>query len=341
MTAAMISLIAAISEAVGRLEAGENASLLRLRRINRIRTVQGSLAIEGNTLSIEQITAIIEGKRVIAPPREILEVRNAVKIYEMLDRLRPESSSDLLLAHKVLMSGLAEDAGNMNLTGRLKNKKHELKMAKLAGLLPVWIAAACLVLTVVLLFVSRDSMQAELAVVNSQLGFLKMNTDAAMIKLSKHRATTETQIKLSPQARKVLEPIMKARTATADALFHTVDKQPAGLKIEEVLVRCELEAESIALASKDSNTSQDGEPDQETASPFVSRLSPETGDEQQLREGLKGQILIIKGTADTPVTVGQYAENLTGRRAIKRIRSLNTRKSRASGVEFLLKGELP
>ncbi|HOI91412.1 MAG TPA: Fic family protein [Candidatus Rifleibacterium sp.] len=111
MTAAMISLIAAVSEAVGRLEAGGNASLLRLRRINRIRTVQGSLAIEGNTLSIEQITAIIEGKRVIAPPREILEVRNAVKIYEMLDRLRPESSSDLLLAHKVLMSGLAEDAG--------------------------------------------------------------------------------------------------------------------------------------------------------------------------------------------------------------------------------------
>lgn len=111
MTAAIISLIAAVSEAIGRLEAGGNASLLRLRRINRIRTVQGSLAIEGNTLSIEQITAIIEGKRVIAPPREILEVRNAVKIYEMLDRLRPESSSDLLLAHKVLMSGLAEDAG--------------------------------------------------------------------------------------------------------------------------------------------------------------------------------------------------------------------------------------
>ena len=264
---------------------------------------------------------------------------------ELTDNQPAEERQRRLLAYiptvGACLAGLAEDAGNMNLTGRLKNKKHELKMAKLAGLLPVWIAAACLVLTVVLLFVSRDSMQAELAVVNSQLGFLKMNTDAAMIKLSKHRATTETQIKLSPQARKVLEPIMKARTATADALFHTVDKQPAGLKIEEVLVRCELEAESIALASQDSNTSQDGEPDQETASPFVSRLSPETSDEQQLREGLKGQILIIKGTADTPVTVGQYAENLTGRRAIKRIRSLNTRKSRASGVEFLLKGELP
>jgi len=111
MTAAMISLIAAISEAVGRLEAGANASLLRLRRINQIRTVQGSLAIEGNTLSIEQITAIIDGKRVIASPREILEVRNALKIYEMLDQLQPDSLSDLLLAHKILMSNLTDDAG--------------------------------------------------------------------------------------------------------------------------------------------------------------------------------------------------------------------------------------
>ena len=111
ITAAIISLIAAISEAVGRLEAGANASLLRLRRINQIRTVQGSLAIEGNTLSIEQITAIIDGKRVIAPPREILEVRNALKIYEMLDQLQPDSLSDLLLAHKILMSNLTDDAG--------------------------------------------------------------------------------------------------------------------------------------------------------------------------------------------------------------------------------------
>jgi len=63
-------------------ESRESAELLRLRRINRIRTIQGSLAIEGNTLSIEQITAILEGKRVIAPPREILEARNAIKASE-------------------------------------------------------------------------------------------------------------------------------------------------------------------------------------------------------------------------------------------------------------------
>lgn len=71
ITSTILNLVAEISEMIGRLSVQEaNASVLRLRRINRIRTIQGSLAIEGNTLSEEQITAILEGKRVIAPPRE-------------------------------------------------------------------------------------------------------------------------------------------------------------------------------------------------------------------------------------------------------------------------------
>lgn len=78
ITPAIVNLVAEISETVGRLSVLTDAIKdLRLRRINRIRTIQGSLAIEGNTLSEEQITAILDGKRVIAPPREILEVRNA------------------------------------------------------------------------------------------------------------------------------------------------------------------------------------------------------------------------------------------------------------------------
>ena len=79
LTAAIVSLVARIGEAVGRvsvLEAG--ATSLNLRRTNRIRTIQGSLAIEGNTLSEALITAILEGKRVITPVREIQEARNAI-----------------------------------------------------------------------------------------------------------------------------------------------------------------------------------------------------------------------------------------------------------------------
>ena len=77
--------MARIAEAVGQLSVRlESARDLRLRRINRIRTIHGSLAIEGNTLSEAQITAILDGKKVIAPPREIQEVRNALKAYDLL-----------------------------------------------------------------------------------------------------------------------------------------------------------------------------------------------------------------------------------------------------------------
>lgn len=97
---------------VGRLSAiGQSAEELRLRRANRIKTIQGSLAIEGNTLSEEQITAILAGKRVLAPPREILEAQNAFTAYEHMEKWQPSSESDLLEAHELLMTGLLDSAG--------------------------------------------------------------------------------------------------------------------------------------------------------------------------------------------------------------------------------------
>ena len=110
LTERIVSLVAQISEAAGRFSvSGDQA--LRLRRANRIRTIHGSVAIEGNTLSEEQITAILEGKRVLAPPREILEVQNALKAYDQMSVWVPTKEADLLAAHAVLMTGLLEDAG--------------------------------------------------------------------------------------------------------------------------------------------------------------------------------------------------------------------------------------
>jgi Fic family protein len=118
ITPAIISLVAEISQLIGRLSVLEEASkIIRLRRINRIRTIQGSLAIEGNTLSVEQITAILEGKRIIAPPREIQEVRNAVKAYDQIDKWQPNSKEDLLDAHRVLMTALLDNPGNFRTGG--------------------------------------------------------------------------------------------------------------------------------------------------------------------------------------------------------------------------------
>ncbi len=113
ITANILNLVAYISESIGRLSAQkEVARDLRLRRSNRIRTIRGSLAIEGNTLSEAQITAILEGKRVIAPPREVQEVRNAIKAYDHFQEWRPENESDLLEAHGIMMAGLVDELGH-------------------------------------------------------------------------------------------------------------------------------------------------------------------------------------------------------------------------------------
>lgn len=112
LTTAILNRVAAISESLGRLSAQQaDADNLRLRRANRIRTIHGSLAIEGNTLTEAQITAILNGKPVIAPPREVQEVRNALQAYEQLENWQPASEQHLLAAHTLLMQGLIDEAG--------------------------------------------------------------------------------------------------------------------------------------------------------------------------------------------------------------------------------------
>lgn len=118
ITAKMIQLVAEISENIGRLSTEqEQIKAQRLRRINRIRTIHGSLAIEGNLLDASQIAAIIEGKRVIAPIREIQEARNAILAYEKLNHWYFTSEQNLLEAHYVLMKGLLDNAGSYRHSG--------------------------------------------------------------------------------------------------------------------------------------------------------------------------------------------------------------------------------
>ncbi len=111
ITQAILTDAAEISELVGRLSTGKLSSSPILRRANRIRTIQGTLAIEQNTLSIEQVTAVLNGKHVIAPPRDIAEVKNAYTVYETMSELDPYSVDSLLAAHGAMMHGLIEEAG--------------------------------------------------------------------------------------------------------------------------------------------------------------------------------------------------------------------------------------
>lgn len=111
ITNAMIDYVAEIAELVGRLTSINQLSANpHLRRTNRIRTIHGSLAIEQNTLTLEQVTAVLNGKQVLAPPKDIAEVKNAYEIYERLDELDPYSVDDLLTAHGIMTRGLVDES---------------------------------------------------------------------------------------------------------------------------------------------------------------------------------------------------------------------------------------
>ena len=83
-----------------------------LRRENRIKTIHSSLAIEQNTLTLEQVTDVINGKRILGPPQDIREVKNAYEAYERVSVLDPYSVKNLLLAHRIMMEGLVKEAGS-------------------------------------------------------------------------------------------------------------------------------------------------------------------------------------------------------------------------------------
>ncbi|MFD1315161.1 Fic family protein [Namhaeicola litoreus] len=112
ITSSILKLITSISEKIGEV----NANLLnrpspKLRKQNRIKTIHSSLKIEGNTLTEEQITALLEKKRVIGPKKDVIEVLNAIKIYENLEDYDPTNEKSFLKAHLNLMEGLIENAG--------------------------------------------------------------------------------------------------------------------------------------------------------------------------------------------------------------------------------------
>ena len=139
ITNQMIDYVAEIAELVGKLSAVSSLSVNpMLRRSNRIRTIHGSLAIEQNTLSLEQVTAVLNGKHVLAPPKDIAEVKNAYEIYERLDELDPYSVDDLLIAHGIMTRGLVEESGIFRTrpVGVVDNEGHVLHFGTLPQYVP-------------------------------------------------------------------------------------------------------------------------------------------------------------------------------------------------------------
>ena len=118
MTDRITNLVAAISEQIGRITVLSHGQLNpHLRKENRIRTIHSSLAIEQNSLSLEQVTAILDGKRILGNPNEIREVKNAYDTYDLMLSLNPNSVKDLLKAHRVMMEGLIPENGTFRSGG--------------------------------------------------------------------------------------------------------------------------------------------------------------------------------------------------------------------------------
>ena len=132
ITDEMLELVSEIMENLGKLSGvNELEKLPRLRRVSRIKSIHSSLAIENNTLSIEQVTDVINGKRVLAPQKDIEEVHNAFIAYEKLSEINPYSIDDLLRIHGIMMNGLVKEAGKLR-SGQVGVYNQEGKVVHLA-----------------------------------------------------------------------------------------------------------------------------------------------------------------------------------------------------------------
>ena len=139
ITDEMLALVAEIMEDLGKLSGVNRLEKLpRLRRISRIRSIHSSLAIENNTLSLEQVTDVINGKRILGPQKDITEVKNANLAYNQLDKVNPYKLDNLLSIHGIMMNDLVKEAGKLR-TGQVgvyNSKGEVIHMAPPADLVP-------------------------------------------------------------------------------------------------------------------------------------------------------------------------------------------------------------
>lgn len=242
-----------------------------------------------------------------------------------------------------ILACLAEQSVTTNLSACLKNKKRAKRMQELAKLLPLWIGIAGLLIIFMLLLSMRSALQNRLQETHKQLNSVRMGVEAATIKTSRLRAALDTGIKLSAPARKALQPIIQNRLGIDQLLFVLAQSRPEGLRIDEILIRSDAEAENIGVIDEKMQEPDDTGEYGETVhkNEFVSSLADELGDSDQYSEGLIGKVIIIKGITTSNKELNSFTEALGEKRVIARYKTISSRKSRASGLEFLIKGQLP
>lgn len=140
ITNEMLELVSQIMEKLGKLNGvNELEKLPRLRRVSRIKSIHSSLAIENNTLSIKQVTDVIDGKKVLGPEEDILAVKNANEAYKQLEDINPYKIEDLLKVHKIMMKDIVFEAGQIRTSqvGVYNEKGEVIHLAPPAEFVPV------------------------------------------------------------------------------------------------------------------------------------------------------------------------------------------------------------
>jgi Fic family protein len=118
ITNEILSLATSITEKLGNLSPiTDLRKQPLLRRANRLKSIHSSCAIEGNTLTLDQVSDVVSGKIVVAPKKEIDEIKNANEAYKLLESIDPYKIDDILKAHKIMMEGLIDDAGHFRSGG--------------------------------------------------------------------------------------------------------------------------------------------------------------------------------------------------------------------------------
>jgi Tfp pilus assembly PilM family ATPase len=321
-------------------------AISKLNQIDSLFFMGGGAALPG---------ALPFSRNYFSPSRvNIVDTSGGIDISPILPEITDNSPAEekqrrllpFIPAVGAILACLSEQSASMNLSECLKNKKRDKRMKELAKLLPLWAGIIGLLVIIILLVSMRSSMQQRLDETIKQMESARMGVEALNIKANRLRSSLDTAIKLSPPARKVLLPVIQNRLGIDQLLFVMAQARPEGLKIDEILIRSESEAETIELPGEEAQMSGDtgdtgGYSDTTPKNEFVSSLADGSGDSDQSGEGLLGKFIIIRGTAASNEELSSFSSLLTEKRIIRRYKTISSRKARPSGLEFLIRGELP
>lgn len=248
------------------------------------------------------------------------------------------------------LAAMNPESDTMDLKTQFNKQERTKNIEKLLQTLPYVLAALGIIISFSILTAMYSAKKAELDDVNLKLGMNQNEISACEIKMVSLGTTeNEEQLLLSPQSKKVVEPIISHKYAYANLFIKIMACRQPGMKITDVLLRNNAEAEDIALKDENDNTFGENQEEDNKLAPYTSKFTTALS-EQQIKEDFTGNIAIIHGIAETPEAVCVFSEALAKNAkpenmkkalppVIKRYLSINTRKS-GKRIEFLLKGEL-